>query len=371
MCVTCAVGECHTVTLSCDGRVHSFGLNDKGQLGLVHNNNVSVPSPIPNLAQIKQVSCGKYFTVCVDHEGIAWSFGKNEYGQLGTGNTTKFNFPQKIEDIPPVLSVACGANHTLIITNNSDLWSCGCNEFGQLCLGNQENQSKFQQTSFSNIARVSLGDGHSLFQNKNGEIYACGSNNSGELGLGHFNSPQITPSLIPNLLPNIIQFSCAVQHNLFLDAEGNVYAVGGINHPEQLGIAHTINRNTLKKIPNIPPIQTISCIYFSSYLIDFEGNVWSFGKNWHGQLGLGDRKNKNVPTKIKSLTDITQISHGCFGKHFLAKDSQNRIFVTGLNSVGQLGEENEIVNKVPIEINSQYFAIWEEPIKSRAKSGRK
>ena len=95
-----ACGEYHTTTLSNDGTLHSFGFNDNGQLGLGHNDEVSLPTPIPNLPKINQISCGAYFTVCVDHEGFIWSFGENNYGQLGTGNTTKFNVPQKILIIP-------------------------------------------------------------------------------------------------------------------------------------------------------------------------------------------------------------------------------------------------------------------------------
>ena len=158
--MTCAVGMLHSITLSDDGIVYSFGRNVEGQLGLGNKNEiVSVPSPIPNLFHIKQVACGCYFTICVDEEGILCSFGRNFSGQLGTGNRTSFNVPQKILDIPPVLTVSCGSEHTLIITNNNlNLWSCGNNEFGQLCLGNIENEilSKFQQTSYFNIEKVHL-----------------------------------------------------------------------------------------------------------------------------------------------------------------------------------------------------------------------
>ena len=78
-------GEYHTITISNDA-IHSFGRNSEEQLELGHNNNVSLPTPIPNLPNITLVSCGCNFTVCVDHEGFMWSFGENNYGQLGTGN---------------------------------------------------------------------------------------------------------------------------------------------------------------------------------------------------------------------------------------------------------------------------------------------
>ena len=355
--MACVSGYENTITLSDDGILYSFGRNSEGQLGLGHNNAVLLPTPIPNLPKIKQISCGCHFTVCIDFEGFMWSFGDNTSGQLGTGNTTNFNVPQKILEIPPVQSVSCGYEHTLIITNDSNLWSCGNNNYGQLCLGNQKSQLKPQKTSFSTISKISTGYYHSLFQNNKGEIFACGSNKHGQCGLGHFNKFQITPSIIPNAPPNITQFFSGVYHSLFRDTEGNVFSVG-YNEHGALGLGHNRDQNVLSKIVNIPPIKTISCVYNSCYLIDFEGKVWSFGLNNDLQLGHGDKTNKTVPKIIPNLKDIQQISHGCFGYHFFAKNSQNQIFVNGYNSRGQLGTGDTQSISIPRGINSQYSTIW-------------
>ena len=366
--MACASGQHHTITLSEDGSAHSFGRNNEGELGLGHNKNVSLPTPIPNLPKINMVSCGAYFTVCVDYEGFVWSFGSNDDGQLGTGNNRNFNVPQKVLDIPPVLSIACGFEHTLIITNNSELWSCGRNDCGQLCHGDTEDRSMPQKTSFSNIAKISTGCDHSLFQNNKGEIFSCGSNLWGQCGLGHFNESQITPSLILNTPPNIVEFTCGYHHSLFLDSEGNVFSVGKNYYR---GLGYNTKQNELKKIPNIPPIKIISCVSSNCYLIDVEGNLWSFGNNTYGQLGHGDKTHVNAPKIINTLKDIQQISLGSCGDHFLAKNSQNQIFVTGYNDYGQLGTGDTQSLSIPKEINSQYSTIWRDEFYTRAKSARK
>ena len=368
--MACVSGGHHTITLSNDGTAHSFGCNDEGALGLGHNNPVLLPTPIPNLPKINMISCGISFTVCVDYEGFIWSFGENDYCQLGTGNKTDFNVPQKLLDLPPVLSVSCGALHTLMITNDDNLWSWGSNEFGLLCTGDEEDRSNPQQTSFSNISKISAGYDHSLFQNNKGEIFSCGNNEKGQCGLSHFDSPQITPSLIPHLPSNIVHFVCGGDQSLFLDSEGNVYSVGN-NEEGQLGLGHNTNQNELNKISNIPPIKTISCVRSSSYLIDFEGNLWTFGLNNHGQLGHGDKTDINTPKILNTLKDIQQISYGCCGWHFFAKNSQNQIFVTGDNFYGQLGTGDEESVSIPKEINSQYSTIWRDEFYTRAKSARK
>ena len=350
-------GDYHTITLSNDGTLHFFGKNAQGQYGLGHSNDVSLPTPIPNLPKINMISCGAYFTVCVDQEGFIWSFGENNYGQLGTGNTTNFNVPQKIQDIPPVLSVDCGHNHTLIITNDDNLWSWGRNNFGQLCLGDTEERLKPQKTAFSNISKISAGSGHAVVQNNKGEIFSCGFNKWGQCGLGHVDSPQITPSLIPNIPSNIVHFVCGSHQSIFLDSEGKVFSVGD-NEFGELGLGHNTNQNVLNKIPNIPPIKIISCVGASCYLVDFEGNLWTFGINDCGQLGHGDKTNKNAPKIINTLKDIQQISCGTRGHHFIAKNSQNQIFVTGQNKNGQLGTGDTQPASIFNEINSQYSTIW-------------
>ena len=366
----CCSGEYHTITLSNDGTLHSFGKNSLGELGFGHKRDVSLPTPIPNLPQITQISCGFQFTVCVDCEGFMWSFGHGSSGQLGTGKKINFRVPQKIQEIPPVLSVSCGAYHTLIITTDSNLWACGENNYGQLCLGNKESQLKPKRTLYSNISKISTGNHHSVFQNRKGEIFACGYNNSGECGLGHFNHPQITPSLMLNAPPNIVHFVCGCNQSLFLDSEGNVFSVGN-NAYGNLGLAHYRNQNVLNKILNIPPIQTISCVFASCYLIDFGGNLWSFGYNTFGQLGHGDKITINSPKMITTLKNIQQISHGSNGNHFFAKNSQNQIFATGKNDFGQLGTGDTQSLSITKEMNSQYSSIWRDELHTRAKSARK
>ena len=370
--MACALGSTHTLALSDSGHVYSFGCNTTGQLGLGHNHHFTIPSAIRDLPRIKQIACGFTYSVCVDYEGFIWSFGYNNEGQLGLENQKSSNVPLKIRDIPPVESVSCGYHHTMIITNDSNLWSCGNNDFGQLCLGNSISYKTFQQTSFSNVCKISLGAYHSLFQNNEGEIYSCGSNSRGELGIGVQNGKKMdTPTLIPNLPPNIIQFVCGHKHNLFLDVEGNVFGVGDNAWGQlALNIYNIQYVDKLIQLQNIPPIQIISCAFNTSFLVDFDGNLWGFGSNGTAQIRKNGEHNYSIPQEIE-IKDIKQLSYGCCAHHFLVKDSQNAIFVMGSNKLGQLGVTK--MNSYPREMDSHYFPIWGNSPHGfcKAKSARK
>ena len=377
--MACCTGETHTICLSDEGILYSFGRNKEGQLGQTEGK-VSVPSQITKyyinnevftLPIINQISCGADFTICVDYEGFLYSFGENNRGLLGIGSTEKyFKYPQKIQDIPPVLSISCGVFHTLVITNDDNLWSFGNNEFGQLCLGNKENQVKPKQTQFSDIVKIAASY-HSLFQNKNEEIYGCGETNAGQLCVNS-SQPQTEVRRLEDHPSNIIQFCCGYYHSLFLDSQGNVFSIG-FNHYGNLGIGNTIHQNKFCQIPNIPSIQSISCVGHSSYLIDIDGNLWSFGSNGCGQLGLGDSENRIIPTK-HAESNISQVASGCCGNHFLFQNFENKIFVSGKAREGQLGIKYANTDvSVYQEMNPDYFSIWGKPqtILNRVKSARK
>ena len=91
-------------------------------------------------------------------------------------------------------------------------------------------------------------------------------------------------------------------------------------------------------------------------MVDIEGYFLSFGYNGDGKLG--DTTDRNVPTKIESLKNIMQTAQGPCGIHFLAKDSQNKIFVVGRNNEGQLGTGDFQSLSNTQEMDSQYFPIW-------------
>ena len=63
------------------------------------------------------------------------------------------------------------------------------------------------------------------------------------------------------------------------------------------------HRNTPTKILNIVA-KSVSCGDFHTVIIDMNNEVWSFGNNRYGELGLCDYIKRNTPTKIPGVSHI-------------------------------------------------------------------
>jgi alpha-tubulin suppressor-like RCC1 family protein len=74
----------------------------------------------------------------------------------------------------------------------------------------------------------------------------------------------------------------------------------GHNEYGQLGLGDKYERLLPTKIPNIKAL-SVSCGGFHTIIIDLDNNVWTMGKNDNGQLGLGDRENRLSPTLISNI----------------------------------------------------------------------
>lgn len=82
--------------------------------------------------------CSSAHGVIITAEGKVMTFGRNEKGQLGTGDTENRNVPVMLDSIKDltVVAAAVGRNHSLFLTDRGSVFSCGDNKSGQCGVGN-------------------------------------------------------------------------------------------------------------------------------------------------------------------------------------------------------------------------------------------
>jgi len=126
-----AAGYSTSFFLDIEGKLLSCGNYSLGALG--HSHSQSLPTLIPDLPPIHQVSSGKAHTGCVDFDGTVHLFGDPSDGRLGSPNP-RSEVPAAGLGNERARAVYCGGAHTHILTESLEVYSFGCNKKGQLGL---------------------------------------------------------------------------------------------------------------------------------------------------------------------------------------------------------------------------------------------
>jgi alpha-tubulin suppressor-like RCC1 family protein len=142
-----AAGSFHSLALTENGNVFSWGWNNDGQLGLGPlEMRTSIPYPTQlmyflqrNRIVIKRIAAGFSHSVAVATDGILYTWGNNKYGQLAQGDYVNRRFPTAVRGFKDsqgadirVQDVKCGLYHCLVLTEKGQVWSFGSNSRGQL-----------------------------------------------------------------------------------------------------------------------------------------------------------------------------------------------------------------------------------------------
>jgi alpha-tubulin suppressor-like RCC1 family protein len=263
---------------------------------------------------------------------IALACGWNQYGQLGIGHREVLKSPClqrmmwehiSLEHIH-VASVSCGWNHTLFALTDGRVFVCGSNDYGQLGLSmNYRHVDTLTELTFFQlhqlkIVKVAAGLRHSLALTADGDLYAWGEGKFGQLGLAEEHPFRHTPKMsvyIPeSTTPKGLKFkdiSAGQRHSLILTCEGRMMATGS-NKFGQLGFNphHLVASYEWLEIQQDSTMKW--CQVYSGWThnlaIDIEGNVWSWGRNHVGQLGMKCHENyKSRPTKLMGLNHVKQV----------------------------------------------------------------
>jgi len=361
-----------TLCLNNDLNVVSFGRSTNGSHGHKEDN-VFPPKIISSLNHIISISTFGGHCVCLDNDGNVSTFGSNQYGQLGIGNrdTLKYtSIPQKV-NLPPCIQISCGGNFTMCLSESGEIYSFGNNETGQLGLGNNENYYSPQLiSSLKDVEFIECGYSYTFCKTLNNEIFCWGYNCYGALGLDNTKN-QKTPILCSSVSnEDVIDIKCGNAHTLVLTSNEGVLS-SGYNYYGQIGRKCGGNySSSFQKIEDLSEITRIECGKYHSLCIDINNNLYVFGFNQYGQLGLDDTDDRDKPIKHPSLSNIIDISKG--GYQTFVQTSNNEIYAFGENNCSQLGITTEDYKQItPIRVFEDNEDIWFSNInKSKTKSAR-
>jgi len=158
-----AMGYTHSAAVANDGTVHTWGGNTHGQLGQGESESPLglVPKQVAALAEaVVEVSAGGNHTVAITGDGSIYTWGMNNVGQLGHGNRKDLNTPKKVDGAPKVKKVACGYEFSSAITNDGLLLKWGDMDYERT--SQKPSDSPVAVPGFNQCKDLSCGDYHIL-----------------------------------------------------------------------------------------------------------------------------------------------------------------------------------------------------------------
>ena len=267
----------------------------------------------------------------IDTESDVYGCGDNSEGQLGIGSTSPPwpNLPVYVTG--NVESVFCGNDSSFFLTKSNDLYGCGLNDNGQL--GDGTMTKRYYPTFITgdvikgSANSLGVSWGGTLMLSASGGVYGCGRNNEGKLGLGD-TLQRNSPTYITG---GCINVRIAPRHSLFLNSSGEVYSAG-FGAPARGQGSSPFNS---VHVPTFTTgnVRSISASNGESYFISNCGDLYVCGFNTDGNLGLGDKVQRDYPTYVTG--GVTSVEAGDTSAYFLT--SHGDVYSCGENSVGQLG----------------------------------
>ncbi len=311
------------------------------------------------------ISAGDSHSLALSTNGELWSWGSNYYGELGDGKSGSFTNQERPKWIgSDYAKIDAGSEHSLALKKNGTLWAWGRNNFGQLGDGTFVDKntpvligSDFMVIDAGGGGLWSTEYGHSLALKTDGTLWAWGSNHFGQLGDGTF-VDRNTPVQIGS---DYAAISAGAIHSLGLKTDGSLWAWGN-NGGGKLGDGTFVDKNTPVKIDS--GYAVISAGVYHSLALKTDGTLWAWGENNWGELGDGTFVPKNIPVLVGYNFVAIAASGGyggsfggCWGGHSLALKNDGTLWVWGENCFGELGDGTFETKNTPVNIGPGYIAI--------------
>jgi len=297
----------------------------------------------------------------ISKNGRVHSSGSGSGGSNGWGNDRQSNFAMEVKFHHQTWERSRDSLHDATTTTSGS--TNGIDYLQKRTGFNNDLYGRYQlaQTSHGQKPRCIQIEGnytHRMYLFDNGEVHFAGSTGSGTSGDGANGSSNYGAMLVKGFENcKIKKISGAGEtdsstHYLALDEEGRVWS-WGYNAWGQLGTGDNDNRYAPWRIPKewfgnqriVDIVVSGASSGASSYARTESGELWSWGYNNVGQLGLGDTTNRWRPNKITAWDAATnggivkwQVGESSNTSYdFMVLDGAGYMWHAGSNNYGQAG----------------------------------
>lgn len=329
----------HAAEAAPPGDLWAWGDNTDGALGGATTDFTSAdPLPIPGMSGVTAVAAGVDFGLALMSDGTVRSWGDNTFGQLGDGTNLDHTPPAPVLGLTGVVAISAGTWHSVAVTSDGSVWAWGDNSAGQLGLPGGSGSSStipVQVPRVADVVAVDAGAYFTLAATARGKVWAWGSNTTGELGDGTVGDFRYQPKKIAGLT-KVVDVAAGLGHSVVATAERQVWAWGE-NYFGQVGIGveDGEHQTTPQLVPDLTGVRRVAAGAGHTLAVTYGGAVWAWGDNADGQLGDGTQTTRYSPVPVPDLTKVATMDAGGF--HSLAVQRDGTAWAWGQHVYGQLG----------------------------------
>jgi len=374
--VSTAVGNNHTVALTADGLLYSWGLGTNGQIGNGTTMNSALPVAVDMTGvlagkTITSIAAGGDYSVVRTSDGKVFGWGTNTSGQLGNGTNTNSSIPVAVDMSgalagKSVSAIAVGNAQAVAITSDGKAYSWGGGTRGDGSYFVSSNRpvaiSMAGVLSGKTVtsAAVSSG-GHVLLLTSEGKVYGFGNNGNYQLGDGSNTNATLPVAMYMGGVlagKTVTAIGGGGFFSVMLTSEGKIYTVGN-NGEGVLGDGTSVPNATLPVAVitsgalSGKTVTAISVASNSVMALTSEGKLLAWGSSTQSQLGNGTVTSANMPVPVDTsgvLSNIT-LAGISLGSHAIAWGSDGKLYGWGNNANGQFGTGDSSISTTP-------SAVW-------------
>lgn len=323
-----------------------------------------------NRLSFVSISTSDTYSMAIDKSGNIWGWGSNEYGQLGIDPSIQsyIDVPTQItwigdENGRSYSEIFTAGNTTFALDTSKKLWVFGKNDYSFISDDNTVEYSFQMQDALKGsslkIKSVGVADDHVYAISDDDKVWSWGDNSDNLLVQDDKNiiskptETSISLSRVNTIENKVIELNpttivAGKNHTAIIDDEGNLW-IWGSNEYGQLGLGHNNDvfvptMVTLKKNNITVKVSSISLGENHTALVDKLGGLWTFGSNSHYQLGISQIDGvsvSSVNTPYAYMNDEYYANVYAFENSTLVVNTDNVSYVFGQNDKYQLGFNSE------------------------------